>query len=101
MLATLTSQLHFVQEIQKVDTTGVEPLRSLRDGTKRGERQAELGMDALKEALGCEEVVGTHHQRIRRKRGDEEVEGGEKWDPLGTASKRTGRFFVVEGGKDG
>src|ERR1700753_1108709 len=43
MLQILASQLHFVKEIQKVDTTGVEPLRSLRDETPTGEMEAELG----------------------------------------------------------
>ncbi|KAK5711128.1 hypothetical protein LTR15_012616 [Elasticomyces elasticus] len=100
MLSTLTSQLHFVKEIQRVDTSGVEPLRSLRDETAQGENEAELGMDALKSALDMEEIRGTHYRRIRRKRGVRLPEEGEQWDPLGTASTKTGRFFVVEGGKN-
>ncbi|KAK4548023.1 hypothetical protein LTR36_010743 [Oleoguttula mirabilis] len=105
MLSTLSSQLHFVKDIQQVDTTGVEPLRSLRDETAEGEQEAELGMEAMKEALGMETVRGRYHQRIRRRRRGDGVDGeseeGEKWDPLGTAGKKVGRFFVVEGGKDG
>lgn len=100
MLQTLSSQLHFVKEIQRVDTTGVEPLRSLRDETAAGGREAEVGMETLKEALENEEVVGKHHRRIRRKT----IEGSmtnEKWNVLGTASKKVGRFFVVDGGKNG
>ncbi|KAK5684436.1 hypothetical protein LTS10_004304 [Elasticomyces elasticus] len=100
MLATLTSQLHFVKEIQRVDTSGLEPLRSLRDETMQGEDEAELGMEALKGALDMEETRGTHHKRIRRKRGVRLPVEGEQWDPLGTATKKTGRFFVVEGGKN-
>lgn len=100
MVATLSSQLHFVKEIQKVDTTGVEPLRSLRDETKEGERSAELGMEALREALEMEEVRGTFHKRIRRRRREiRSVKGEDEWDVLGAAGKRMGRFFVVEGGK--
>lgn len=99
MLATLSSQLHFVKEIQKIDTTGVEPLRSLRDETAEGERSAELGMEALREALEKEEVRGKFHKRIRRKRERGAVKREDEWDVLGTTGKRTGKFFVVEGGK--
>lgn len=98
MLATLSSQLHFVQQIQEVDTKGVDPLRSLRDETTEGESEAELGLDALKEALEKEEVRGKFHKRIRRRLEIEEKE--EKWDVLGNATKKVGRYFVVEGGKD-
>ena len=101
MLSTLSSQLHFVKEIQKVDTTGVEPLRSLRDETAAGEREAELGMDSMKDALAKEEVRGKHHKRIRRRREPGLKRQDEEWDVLGTAAKRVGRFFVVEGGKEG
>lgn len=99
MLATLSSQLHFVKEIQKVDTTGIEPLRSLRDETAAGEGETEIGMDALKDALALEEVKGKFHPRVRRRN----AEGGKKgveWDVLDTAERKVGRYFVVEGGKD-
>ncbi|EME48771.1 hypothetical protein DOTSEDRAFT_67722 [Dothistroma septosporum NZE10] len=100
MLSTLSSQLHFVRDIQQVDTTAIEPLLSPRDETARGEKDAELGMEALKEALAGEEVRGKHHKRIRR-RQDLVVEDREgKWDVVGSASKKVGRYFVVEGGKD-
>ena len=46
MLSTLSSQLHFVKDIQSVDTTGVEPLRSLRDETAEGEK--EVAGDSLR-----------------------------------------------------
>ena len=68
MLSTLSSQLHFVKDIQKVDTTGIEPLRSLRDETAEGEKEAELGMEDLNVALAKEEVRGRYHKRIRRRR---------------------------------
>jgi Asp-tRNA(Asn)/Glu-tRNA(Gln) amidotransferase C subunit len=98
MLTTLSSQLHFVKEIQKADTTGVEPLQSLRDETAEGEQNAELGLEALKEALAAEDVRGKFHPRIRRRRDRVEVKKDE-WNVLGTAGKKTGRYFVVEGGK--
>lgn len=99
MLSTLQSQLHFVRAIQSVDTTGVDPLRSLRDETREGENEAELGLEVMKEALESEEVRGKWHRRIRRRR--ESNSGGEakQWDPLAMAERKTGRYFVVEGGK--
>lgn len=79
----------------------MEPLRSLRDETQEGEKAAELGLEAMREALAQEEVRGKYHKRIRRRRDDlpKTVQG--EWDPLQTASRKMGRFFVVEGGKDG
>lgn len=103
MLSTLSQQLHFVRSIQSVDTTGVEPLRSLRDETAQGEREAEVGLSEMKEALAGESVRGRWHRRIRRGReGREKVGGGEPedgWEVLGQTGRRTGRYFVVEGGK--
>lgn len=110
MLATLSAQLHFVRDVQGVDTTGVTPLRSLQDETAAGERAGELGLEALGEALSREAVRGKCHQRIRRRRfdgegfgssgGEKEKEEARQWDVLGQAGKRVGRFFVVEGGKE-
>jgi Asp-tRNA(Asn)/Glu-tRNA(Gln) amidotransferase C subunit len=39
MLDTLAAQLHFVGKIQEVDTTGVEPLRAIRDETVGAEEE--------------------------------------------------------------
>ncbi|KAK5136333.1 hypothetical protein LTR08_003706 [Meristemomyces frigidus] len=101
LLSTLASQLHFVRQMQSVDTTGVEPLRSLRDETADGEKAETLGLEALQGALDGEEVRGKWHKRIRRPRA-ERGSGSEygEWDPLSTAGKKVGRFFVVEGGKE-
>ncbi|RMY92084.1 hypothetical protein D0861_02724 [Hortaea werneckii] len=86
------------QNIQAVDTTGVEPLRSLRDETAQGEAQAELGVEALKDALEKESVRGKYHKRIRRNKDVTEKKRRD-WDPLANAHKKVGRFFVVEGEK--
>lgn len=99
MLSTLSTQLHFVKEIQKVDTTGIEPLRSLRDETAQGEKEAELGLEAMRDALAQEEVKGKHYKRIRRKRTPPVRREEREWDVLGTAARRVGRSFVVEGGR--
>lgn len=102
MLRDLKSQLHFVKEIQKVDVTGIKPLQSIRDETELAEKQSEIGMEALKEALAQEEVVGKYHKRIRRKPGPKQAEKGvEDWDVLGQAPKKVGRYFVVEGEGEG
>jgi Asp-tRNA(Asn)/Glu-tRNA(Gln) amidotransferase C subunit len=99
MLKTLSSQLHFVKEIQQADTTGVQPLQSLRDETVQGEQEAELGLEALKEALAAEDVRGKFHPRIRRRRDAAQALKKDEWNVLGSAGKKTGRYFVVEGGK--
>ncbi|EME88222.1 uncharacterized protein MYCFIDRAFT_148855 [Pseudocercospora fijiensis CIRAD86] len=101
MLATLSSQLHFVRDIQRVNTEDVKPLSSLRDETSQGEKEAELGMNALKSALANEELRGQHHKRVRRKHERQQGQDQEqdRWDVLGNASKKTGRYFVVEGGR--
>ncbi|KAF7196454.1 hypothetical protein HII31_02182 [Pseudocercospora fuligena] len=101
MLATLSSQLHFVRDVQRVNTKDVNPLSSLRDETAQGEKEAELGMDALEGALAKEELRGQHHKRLRRKHEKRQGQAQEqgRWDVLGNASKKTGRYFVVEGGR--
>ncbi|CAK4034276.1 hypothetical protein CBER1_02768 [Lecanosticta acicola] len=101
MLSILSSQLHFVKDIQQVDTSGTEPLQSLRDETQEGEKEAELGLKTMKSALEEEEIRGKYHRRIRRRRQmSSESKDAVDWDVLGSAVRRAGRYFVVEGGKD-
>lgn len=105
MLKTLHSQLHFVRDIQKVDTEGVEPLRSIRDETEEGIQEIKIGMEDLKEAFAKEDVRGKN-RRPRRRRGEVvDTKGVEDWDVLGTASETVevggARYFVVRsGGKE-
>ena len=99
MLSTLSSQLHFVKEIQKVDTNGIEPLRSIRNETAAGEREMEVGLRTMADAFGREDVIGKYHKRIRR-RNEPRAKDEEGWDVLGTAGRKSGRYFVVEGGKN-
>jgi len=86
-----------VNEIQKVDTEGTKPLQSIRDETEASVKETEITLESMKEALEREEIVGTHHRRIRRRK-DVPVDAGdaEKWDVLGQASKKVGKYFVVE-----
>ena len=99
MLKTLSSQLHFVREIQQVDTQGVPPLRALRDETIAAEKEQEISMDSLKEALAREEVIGKHHKRIRRKTDPVNAKDAEHWNVLGYAERKSGKYFVVDSGK--
>lgn len=73
LLATLEEQLHFVDSVQKVDTTGVEPLVTVRD-------ECGTGM-----VMGIEDLMNE---------GKDERESAE-W----MAGKRLGKFFTVEAAK--
>lgn len=100
MLKTLESQIHFVKEIQRVDATGVEPLRSIRDESPAAVQEVTIGLDRLKEALAKEQVVG-RQRRIRRMQSEKnDRPDGAIWDGnvLGSASKTKGKYFVVETG---
>lgn len=100
MMDTLAAQLHFVKEMQKVDTTGIEPLRAIRDETRTSQKEQEITMDTLKDALAQEEVVGKFYKRIRRKAATTKPElEPDGWNPLGQASRTSGKFFVVDSGK--
>lgn len=99
MIATLQSQLHFVRAIRQVDTEGVEPLRSIRDETEAGLKEATIGIEQLKAALDAEEARG-HCRRPRRKRDiPADISGVENWDALAMASHKAGRYFVVKSAK--
>jgi hypothetical protein len=105
MLATLHSQLHFVRNIQNVNTKGVKPLQSIRDETAEGIEEVTINMESLKDAFAKEEIKG-RNRRLRRKRNElntERIAGVEDWDPLSTAKEVIGRaggkYFVVRSGK--
>jgi Asp-tRNA(Asn)/Glu-tRNA(Gln) amidotransferase C subunit len=95
LLTTLRSQLHFVRSIQRVDTSGVTPLRAIRDETAEGLEEQTIGLETLREALSREDVVG-HARRPRRRRGElVDANEVENWDVVGGASKIAGPYFVV------
>ena len=97
MLNTLRSQLHFVNEVQKVDTRGVEPLRSIRDETAEALKEDEITIESLQDAFAKEKVVGKHYRRIRRQPSDmDEKPSAEDWDVLGQAERKINGYFVVE-----
>jgi Asp-tRNA(Asn)/Glu-tRNA(Gln) amidotransferase C subunit len=96
MLETLAAQLHFVGKIQEVDTTGVEPLRAIRDETAAAEQEQTVTMATLADALNNEKIIGKHYKRIQRDTAPVDAKEAEDWDVLGSAERKTGRYFVVE-----
>lgn len=98
MIATLQSQLHFVRDIQRVDVSGVEPLRSIRDETSEGMAEATIGVEELREALS-EEIAFGRAKRPRRQKKALDMAGVEDWNALQTASRKAGRYFVVRSAK--
>ncbi|KAL7923007.1 hypothetical protein ACQKWADRAFT_290954 [Trichoderma austrokoningii] len=97
MIETLQSQLQFARAVQRVNTKGVEPLRAIRDETDAAVKENTIGLDDLKDTLAKEALVG-HYQRPRRVK--EQIKSdAENWDALSTASRKAGKYFVVESGK--
>ena len=94
MISTLQSQLQFVRTVQRVNTEGVKPLSAIQDETEAAVRENTIGLDDLKALLDKEEHVG-HYRRPRRVKEKIESEA-ESWDALGNASRKAGRYFVVE-----
>lgn len=95
-IATLQTQLHFVRNVQNVDTTGLKPLQAIRDETKEGMKQYIIGLKEVEEALSQEESYG-HNRRPRRRNGKIDTGDVENWDALATASRKAGRYIVVDG----
>lgn len=99
MLADLRAQLHFVRAIRLVDMTGVAPLRRIADETDAAAAEAAIGIDALRDTLEKEGPKLGRRTRIPRKIGTEDDrDRSEDWDVLAGASKKVGRYFVVEAG---
>ena len=98
MLDTLESQIHFVKEIQLVDTTGVEPLPRIRDESSDAIKEHTIGIEQLKEYLAKEKTSGRRGkvQRIVGVKNDRP--DGTVWDgdALQSATKTKGKYFVVE-----
>jgi Asp-tRNA(Asn)/Glu-tRNA(Gln) amidotransferase C subunit len=96
MLDTLAAQLHFVGKIQEVDTTGVEPLRAIRDETAAAEEEQTISLTTLADALKNEKTIGTHYKRIQRDTTPVDAKDAEDWDVLGSAERKAGKYFLVE-----
>ena len=95
-----------------MDTHGVTPLRSIRDESEEAEKESEITVDSLRDALAKEKVVGKHYKRIRRDGGcggglgegekerekEEEGEGTgvADWDVFGQTVRSFRGYFVVD-----
>ncbi|EXJ54065.1 hypothetical protein A1O7_09402 [Cladophialophora yegresii CBS 114405] len=118
MLSDLRDQVHFVKEIQKVDTTGVQPLVAIRDETSEHRREQTITREKLAEYLALEEKKGKNGT-IRRRRDTYQVTSfspdSQAWkeDPIawsrvedpwatgeGAETRRMGRFFFVKRRQD-
>lgn len=92
LLKTLRDQIHFVREIQKVDTTNVEPLRAISDETAAHIEESTVTLEDLREALDQEEVVGRNgriRKKVRRDTNGDEIpvvdetsEKAQRWKPF-------------------
>ena len=100
LLKTLQAQIHFVREIQKVDTIGIEPLRAIRDETTEALEEEIITLQDLQPYLHKEETFGRNGRLRRRKdAGDNGDENAHTWDPFGMSadrSKKHGKYFVVK-----
>lgn len=103
MLQSLRDQLHFVREIQKVDTQGVEPLVALRDETAEARQERTITKDSLAAFIEREEKRGKNGtiRRVKDERSAAEQRGQDQLsDPfaLGESpdSRRMGRYFFVK-----
>lgn len=102
MLETLRDQLHFVRDVQSVDTRGVEPLRSIRDETAAGVAESTVTLDTLRDALSRETAVGYRRRPRRVKDAQERAQSEEeRLVEAATAERRDKRYFVVASGKRG
>ncbi|ESZ94786.1 hypothetical protein SBOR_4843 [Sclerotinia borealis F-4128] len=105
LLDTLHLQLHFLRDIQKVNTEGIEPLRSIRDETWQAEALESIGLETeeIKAALEKEEYEGRNKRPRRRTDGVIDTKGVEDWDVTGTATENVefggGKYFIVRSGK--
>ena len=95
-IATLRTQLHFVRDVQSVDTAGLKPLQAIRDETKEGMKQYTIGIKDVEQALLQEDSYG-HNRRPRRRKGKASAGDVEDWDALATAARKAGRYIVVNG----
>lgn len=97
MLKTLESQIHFVKEIQKIDTSGVEPLVAIRDETAESIREQTITLETLQPYLDKEKKVGGNGT-IRRQKPTEMLRDS-GWNPFemgqGKETRKKGKYFFV------
>lgn len=99
MLSTLETQLHFVRDIQTVDTQGVEPLRAVRDETTQGLEREEAALERAAKAALNKEVRFGYQKRPRRVPLEHKITPTEAIVEEATRARRQHGFFVVDSGK--
>lgn len=102
MLRTLKSQIHFVKEIQKIDTSGVEPLVAIRDETVEAIREQTVTLETLQPYLDKEKQIGGNGT-VRRQKPTEMIRHS-GWDPFemgkGKETRKRGKYFYVKKQKE-
>ena len=104
LLKDLRAQLHFVQEIRNRNLRDVEPMGAMRDEIEEGPRAVGLESEGVKRELarGSKSMESTRSTEGPVEASNSTAnplqieEWEEKWDALGQAPRRAGRFFVVE-----
>jgi len=94
-LNTIETQLAFVRHIQSVDTANVEPLRAIRDETEAALRARTIGTGKLMSVLEQEHAFGFRNRPKRGQPSRQAVDDQKQWNPLATASRKEGKYFVV------
>ena len=99
MLETLRRQVHFVKQVQSVETEGVEPLVCIRDETAEYAESNTLGLEQMRPWLEREDVDRNRTVRMRKTM----KKWWRTWDvfKLGkdcglTFPRTQGRYFVVK-----
>lgn len=95
LISDLQSQLRFVQAIQEVDTEGVEPLQR-----SEAMKENEIGLETLRHEFERERVVGKRGRIVKEKAQQEDGLEMNYWDPVAQASRKIGRFIVVDTAND-
>lgn len=102
MVRTLESQIHFVKEIQKINTTGVEPLVAIRDETTESVEEQTITLETLQPYLDKEQKVGANGTIRRQKPAEMIRDSG--WNPFemgkGKETRRKGKYFFVKKQKE-
>lgn len=102
MLNTLESQIHFVKEVQKIDTSGVEPLVAIRDETAEAIGEQTITLETLQPYLDKEKKIGGNGTIRRQKPTDMIRDSG--WHPFemgdGKDTRKKGKFFFVKKQKE-
>lgn len=105
-LQTLRSQLHFLRTIAFLPVEpSVLPLQAIRDETLAAKTESTITLASLRTYLQEHEKSGMgHNRRPRRIRNEKKIDnkvgegGARSWDCLSFATRKEGRFFIIDAG---